>query len=422
MKFVLAAWLLGSAALPALAGTPAPGLAFTDLLQAPEGAKTDWDSLRGKAVVVSFWATWCVPCVAEIPLMNALAAATDPAKVQFIAADYNGEDRRKIEAFLKTHPISAWIGLDATRETQRRFDVHAVPITFVIGPDGCIAHVTGHPDSLTGEQLTALAEGKPVIFDRAAKTNAKLVEEQKQAAAQAEQAKLVSFKATNGKTLASNPASTITLSEAARVPDDGLPADLARTAIWAPGRFDLLDARVADLVAHLGHTQAARVSVSGVSTDKRYNLHVDMPGTDQKTLERAVERIIAKGLGVTIKRDMRTTNVAILAATDETARHLDKTNPPTANTGCYFLPIPPDKSLICDGGSFADLASAVEETLEMPVLTGQAPVGHVTVKLSIPSPDLATISRLLKTEIGVMLTPAKRPVEVMIVEKAKRTS
>jgi hypothetical protein len=147
-----------------------------------------------------------------------------------------------------------------------------------------------------------------------------------------------------------------------------------------------------------------------------------MPGADPKTLERAVERIIGKGLGVTIRRETRATDVAILAATNETAAHLDMTDPPTANNGCYFLPLPTDKSLICDDGTLADLAGAVEDALEMPVLADPASIGHVTVKLPIGSPDLAAISSLLKTEIGVMLKPAKRPVEIMIVERAKRTS
>jgi len=413
-KFLLAAWLLGSAASPALAGAPAPDLAFTELLQAPEGAKADWDSLRGKTVVVSFWATWCVPCVAEIPLMNALAAATDPAKVQFIAADYNGEDRRKIETFLKKHPISAWIGLDSARETQRRFDVRPIPITFVVGPDGSIAHVTGHPESLTSEQLIALADGKAVVFDAAVKADSKLLDDQKQAAAQAEQDKLASFKATNGKMLASNAAGTITLSEAARAPDDGLPADLARTAVWTPGRFDLLSARVQDLVAHVAHSRATRVAVSGVSTEKRYNLHVDRPGVEPKALDRAVERILSSGLGVTIGRQTRDADVAILAATAETAGHLNKDDPPLDH-GCYFLPLPPDKSLICTAGSLGDLADAVEDALGLPVLAEQAPAGRVTAKLAVSSPDLASLSAILDRELGLFLTPSKRPIDKIIV-------
>lgn len=418
-KFLLAAWLLGSAGLPALADGPAPDLAFTDLLQAPDGARTDWASLRGKTVVLSFWATWCVPCVAEMPLMNALAASVDPAKVQFIAADYNGESRQKVEAFLKKHPVFAWIGIDTARETQKRFGVRPIPITFIIGPDGSMAHVTGHPETLTSAQLTALAEGQPVSFGAEVKADAKLLEDQRRANAQAEQDKLASFKATNGKLLASNRAGTITLSEAARAPDDGLPADLARTAVWVPGRFDQLESRTADLVAHLSHIPATRVVVSGVPGEKRYNLHVDMPGTDAKTLDRAVGRVLSSGLGITIKRQTLATDVAILAATPA-ASHLDEADP-AAEHDCYFLP-PPEGSLVCEAGSLGELAGAVEDALGTPVLVDQTAQGRITAKLAVPSRDLGSLSALLTRTLGVTLSPARRPVEMMIVEAAKRPS
>jgi thiol-disulfide isomerase/thioredoxin len=56
-------------------GTPAPPLQFTQLLQAPEGARADWDALRGKVVVLEFWATWCEVCVAEPPHSFAVSSA-----------------------------------------------------------------------------------------------------------------------------------------------------------------------------------------------------------------------------------------------------------------------------------------------------------------------------------------------------------
>ena len=77
---------LSAAALPE-PGTIAPPLQFTQLLQAPPGTKTDWESLRGKVVVLEFWETQCAPCIAEIPHLSKLVAELDPAKFQFISVD-----------------------------------------------------------------------------------------------------------------------------------------------------------------------------------------------------------------------------------------------------------------------------------------------------------------------------------------------
>jgi thiol-disulfide isomerase/thioredoxin len=390
----------------------APDLAFTELLQAPEGTKTDWPALRGKTVVVNFWATWCVPCVAEFPLLNALVASADPAKVQLIAADFNGEDRAKVDAFLKKHPLSGWVGIDTTKDNQRRFGVSAVPITFIIGPDGKVAHVTGHLETVSAAQLVALADGKPVTFDETVKADPALLADQKKQAAEAEKSKIESFKATDGKTLATAPG--LRLAEALSAPDDGLPADLPRMAMWTPGRFEQINARLQDLVATAADVEATRVELSGVSSDKRYNLYVEREGADKMKLGRAIGTLISAALGVKIAPRTLTKTVLILAATSETSGHLDGPDPKPHNY-CYFMPIPPDKGVVCLGGPVVDLADAIESALQTPTLLDKPIAGSVTATLPLPAPDLASVSDALKKSLGMTLTPAKRPVKMVVV-------
>ena len=136
----------------------APALSFQELLQAPTGARTTWNSLRGKVVVLEFWATWCGPCVANIPHLNQLADAF-PGKVQFIAID--DESPAVVRRFLTSHPMHSWIGMDETKTTFRSYHVAARPTTVVIDANGRIVKV-GVPEDVTPKLLSAvLRPSKP---------------------------------------------------------------------------------------------------------------------------------------------------------------------------------------------------------------------------------------------------------------------
>src|SRR5579859_64949 len=86
-------------ALSAYAGEPAPNLELHDL----KGATHKLSEFRGKPVVLNFWATWCVPCAAEMPMLSEMQKQYQ-GKVLFIAASIDDEDMKpQIEAFIKKH-------------------------------------------------------------------------------------------------------------------------------------------------------------------------------------------------------------------------------------------------------------------------------------------------------------------------------
>src|SRR6476469_5612740 len=86
-------------ALSARAGDTAPNLELRDL----QGAKHTLADYHGKPVLLNFWATWCVPCAAEMPLLSKMQKQYQ-GKVVFIAASIDDEDMKpQIEAFIKKH-------------------------------------------------------------------------------------------------------------------------------------------------------------------------------------------------------------------------------------------------------------------------------------------------------------------------------
>src|SRR5262245_41452281 len=84
----------------------APALKLDKILQAPLNASADWARLKGKLVVIDFWATWCSPCVEAIPHFNQMAKELADQPIVFIAVTDDEETR--LNEFLKSTPIKTW--------------------------------------------------------------------------------------------------------------------------------------------------------------------------------------------------------------------------------------------------------------------------------------------------------------------------
>ncbi len=97
------------------------------------GAKTLAD-YAGRPVVLNFWATWCVPCVAELPELDRLAAQGRFA-VLAVSADRGGA--ASVQPFLAAHGIThATVLLDRSNDAVQALGVVGFPTTLVVGADG----------------------------------------------------------------------------------------------------------------------------------------------------------------------------------------------------------------------------------------------------------------------------------------------
>lgn len=115
-------------------GKAAPDIKLDKLLNAPQGAGTSWDALRGKVVVLEFWGTYCPSCVNNIPRMNKLEAgfANDPV----VFLHVTNEDETTVRRFLEETPISGWVGIDNDGATFRAYGVTSLPQLAIVGKDG----------------------------------------------------------------------------------------------------------------------------------------------------------------------------------------------------------------------------------------------------------------------------------------------
>ncbi len=124
--------------LLATGSSAAPAFSLVDL----DGHRVSLADLRGRSVMLQFWATWCGVCRREFGAMNAVERGLSPdQRVYAIVAD--ADDPARIRRFVAEHHIEypVLLGTDAV---LRAYRVSVFPTTYIIGPDGRVAgHTTG---------------------------------------------------------------------------------------------------------------------------------------------------------------------------------------------------------------------------------------------------------------------------------------
>jgi peroxiredoxin/lysophospholipase L1-like esterase len=120
----------------ALQGKPAPDFTLEDL----SGKSVALKSLRGRVVVLDFWATWCGPCRASLPHLEQLHKDLSGAGVQVLAVNLR-EDKPTAQKFVEANGLTMPVLLDTTGKVAERYAVSGIPQTVVVDKNGVIARV-----------------------------------------------------------------------------------------------------------------------------------------------------------------------------------------------------------------------------------------------------------------------------------------
>ena len=113
-----------------LSGKPAPELSVTTL----EGTTVSLASLKGKTVLLDFWATWCPPCRVDAPALDRLHAKYG-SQLAIVGISVN-ETREIVETFLKKSPLAFPVVLTTENEMPRPYDVSVFPTYMILDADG----------------------------------------------------------------------------------------------------------------------------------------------------------------------------------------------------------------------------------------------------------------------------------------------
>lgn len=129
--------------------------------------------LRGKAVWVNFFTTWCPPCQAEVPILRDVAARYRDRGLELVAISVQETSPADVAAYAARYQLGYTIGFDGSGKVFREYKAYGLPTQVFIDPNGVIANVIGAPLDAAGaaaqvERILPAASSQPVPSGAAA--------------------------------------------------------------------------------------------------------------------------------------------------------------------------------------------------------------------------------------------------------------
>jgi len=365
-------------------GDPAPPMVLAQVLQAPAGVQADWAGLKGKAVVLEFWATWCAGCREQIPHLNQLAEQFRDKPVRFISV--TDEEPGLVARFLKDYSIAGWIGIDQAGRTFRNFTVEGRPQAALIDANGVLRGLGNTPD-LTGQLLEDLLAEKPVAF---------------------------SFRSLPGSSLQSAPEPFFqTMIRPAA------PVEVSRYSPGAvagkPGRsYEIYGTPLRTLLAYAYGLPERQIEAPAWAGEDRFDTMIAaLELTDQNRAE-MLRRTLTDTFQIKLHKESRPTAGYVLAPRAGVAPKLR----PAAPGATSHWGKPGDITAVAV--PLASLVASAENALEEPVFDETHLLGRFDFELKWTKADAESFIQAVREQLGLDLARAVRPLDYLIVDSAVR--
>jgi thiol-disulfide isomerase/thioredoxin len=367
-------------------GRPAPPLHLKKLLQAPADAPATLDRLKGKAVVLEFWATWCAPCVEAFPHLNRLVEETKGEPVAFIAV--TDESAEAVSRFLSKKTLSAWVGIDDRRATMDAYGVLGLPQTVLIDAQGVVRGIT-YPTSLTTAVLKDLAHGRPLSIQEAERPEPRVPAGRGGAIEFADASFLVYLGPPNR------------LGEVMMGPnEEGVPRDSVRHILQ-------------NVYFRGGVSPLLLFFDVGVPVDKEFGYHIRVPAGSGVSTRDLLKQALESTLGIRAVREQREMDVLLLKRIGEGSPPRAEGDPKLGGT-----------VLLGDNftrGQYSEISGLVgwlERVTRKPVIDETGLKGNFDWEFKVKSPGVADMNAALG-KLGLSLSAERRRVEVIVIRKER---
>lgn len=357
-------------------GGPAPQLVLNKLFNAPVKQLKSIEDLKGKVVVLEFWATWCEPCVENIPHLNALADKFSGKPVVFISV--TDETETKVVEFMKTVPIKGWVAVEAGPGIFKSYKVFGRPQTVLIDKELKVAAFT-FPSEVTEEKISAL------IADQAPSSPASTADNAEDP-----------FPHTNALS-----GFYIAPAEGGKMVVDSKPNSYKATNM--PLQFI-----IADLFDNAHEVEAAK----GANPDfgRRFNISLHLPKERAADFKGFFAKSLESAVGIRIRKVSRLTQVYVLKPAVSGPKGFNSSRP-----GAEGRARREGSVLRAEASSPAPLADTLRHILGRPVVdeTGLKDAYDYSFDLATRSRDPAVNNAALERQLGLRLEEASRMVEVV---------
>jgi peroxiredoxin len=122
------------------------------------GADVNLASFKGKVVLINFWATWCPPCLEEMPAMERLYRQHREVGFTLVAVSVDA-DSKLVAPFVTAHKFTFPVALDPSMSMANTYGVRALPSTFIVARDGTLAALAIGPRHWDNDAAHSLIEG-----------------------------------------------------------------------------------------------------------------------------------------------------------------------------------------------------------------------------------------------------------------------